>query len=169
MTGAVLLVDAFGRVREVVRDVLDGLDGPALAERIDPAANSVGWLVWHLARVQDDHVSAVAGREQVWTARGWQERFGLPFPAGDIGFGHTARDVGRVRPDAELLLGYYEAVHAMTVEHVAGLRAPAFDEVVDGSWTPPVTLGARLVSVVGDTMQHAGQAAFVRGVLERRS
>jgi hypothetical protein len=169
MTGAELLVDAFGRVRGLVGEVVGGLDAAALAERVDPGANTVGWLVWHLTRVQDDHVSGVAGREQVWTAGGWAGRFGLPFPDGDTGFGHSPRQVAQVRADAELLTGYHEAVHAMTVEYLGGVRASEFGTVVDSSWTPPVTLGARLVSVVGDTLQHAGQAAFVRGVLERRA
>jgi hypothetical protein len=40
--------------------------------------------------------------------------------------------------------------------------------VVDRRWTPPVTLGVRLVSVLCDDLQHAGQAAFVRGAVRRR-
>ncbi len=32
----------------------------------------------------------------------------------------------------------------------------------------PVTLGVRLISVIADDMQHAGQAALVRGVVQRR-
>ncbi|WP_055590027.1 mycothiol transferase [Streptacidiphilus griseoplanus] len=169
-TACELLTDAFDRVLETVREVLDGITPEQLTARVDDAANSVAWLVWHLTRVQDDHVADAAGTEQVWTAEGWCERFGLPFAPSDTGYGHSGREVGKVRDiPAELLLGYHEAVHDRTVRFVAPLTSAALHEVVDDSWTPPVTLAVRLVSVVCDDLQHAGQAAFVRGMLERRS
>ncbi|GAA1237485.1 DUF664 domain-containing protein [Prauserella halophila] len=169
MRSVELLTDAFGRVREIIRDVVEGLDADALAARLDADANSIGWLVWHLTRVQDDHIADVAGREQRWTADGWFERFGLPFPPGDIGYGHSSADVAAVRvTDPGLLVGYHEAVHAQTVDYLAGITDPDLDLVVDESWDPPTTLGVRLISVVGDTMQHVGQAEFVKGILRRR-
>ncbi|GHB57287.1 hypothetical protein GCM10010347_29300 [Streptomyces cirratus] len=169
MKATEVLADAYGRVREVVHEVLDGLSAEELNARVDPAANSVAWLVWHLTRVQDDHVADAAGLEQVWRAGGWAERFALPLPAGATGYGHTAREVGKVRVEsAELLLGYHDAVHEQTLRFVRGLGADDLGRVVDERWDPPVTLGTRLVSVLADDLQHAGQAAFARGVLERR-
>jgi hypothetical protein len=61
-TSAELLLDGFGRIRESVADVLDGLSTDQLTYRIDAAANPVSWLVWHLTRVQDDHVAAASIR-----------------------------------------------------------------------------------------------------------
>jgi hypothetical protein len=168
MTSAELLADAFGRVREAVTAAVDGLTPAQLAYRPDPDANSIAWLVWHLTRVQDDHVADVAGWEQVWTAAGWVERFGLPFDTRAHGYGHTSADVAAVQADATLLLGYHEATHDQTVGFVAGVTDADLDRVVDTRWDPPVTLGVRLVSVIEDDLQHAGQAAYVRGVLERR-
>ncbi len=169
MNVADLLVDGFGRVRENVHAAVEGLTAEQLRTRLDDEANSIAWLVWHLTRVQDDHVADVAGTEQVWTGQDWLSRFGLPFPAGDTGFGHRPADVEAVRVDQpELLTGYYDAVHEQTVRFVSGLDGQALDRVVDEAWDPPVTLGVRLVSVLDDDIQHAGQAMFVRGVLERR-
>jgi hypothetical protein len=169
MTSAQVLVDAFGRVRESVHETVSGLTAAKLTARLDERANSIAWLVWHLTRVQDDHVSQVAGLEQVWTADGWVDRFALPFHSSDTGFGHSADDVAALRADADALLGYHDAVHEQTVGYVRGLTNADLGEVVDEAWTPPVTLGVRLVSVIADDLQHAGQAAFVRGVLERRA
>ena len=168
MTSAELLVDAFGRIREVVHRVVDGLTPEQLAFRVDPEANSIAWLVWHLTRIQDDHVADVARAEQVWTAQGWAERFGLPFDPRATGYGHRPADVAAVRVPAELLAGYHDAVHQQTTGYVGRLVDADLGRVVDRSWDPPVTLGVRLVSVVADDLQHAGQAAFVRGVLQRR-
>ncbi|WP_327280150.1 MULTISPECIES: mycothiol transferase [unclassified Streptomyces] len=164
-----VLADAYGRIREVVHDVVEGLSAEELNARLDPGANSIAWLVWHLTRVQDDHVADASGLEQVWTAQGWFTRFSLPLPAEATGYGHTAQQVGRVRVASdELLLGYFDAVHERSTEFVRGLAAADLDRVVDAGWDPPVTLGVRLVSILSDDLQHAGQAAYVRGALRRR-
>ncbi|MDI9886985.1 DUF664 domain-containing protein [Streptomyces sp. HNM0645] len=168
MNSAELLEDAFGRIRETVHDAAGGCAPDLLHARVEPGANSIAWLVWHLTRVQDDHVADAAGREQVWLSQDWEGRFGLPFTPDATGYGHTRAQVARVRVESpDLLLGYHDAVHDETVAFVRGLTNAALDRIVDASWSPPVTLGVRLVSVISDDLQHAGQAAFVRGLLER--
>ena len=164
-----VLVDAFTRIRDLVHSTLDGLPTEHLTARIDPDANTIGWLVWHLTRVQDDHVAGVAGHRQVWVADGWAERFGLPFDDDAIGYGQSSDEVGQVRAPAELLTGYHDAVWQRTVDYVRGLSTADLGRVVDERWDPPVTVAVRLVSVVGDDLQHIGQAAFIRGVLERQA
>ncbi|OLT12892.1 hypothetical protein BJF78_22995 [Pseudonocardia sp. CNS-139] len=166
MNTAELLTDAFGRIGDEVHAAVDGLSVEQLGHRVGPQANSIAWLVWHLARVQDDHVAEVAGTEQVWTAQGWAERFGLPFVPRATGYGQSSAEVAEVKADAELLAGYYDAVAAHTLAYVGGLSDADLDRVVDERWDPPVTLGVRLVSVIGDDEQHVGQAAFVRGILD---
>jgi Protein of unknown function (DUF664) len=168
MTSAELLVDAFGRIPKVVHRVVDGLTPEQLAFRIDPEANSIAWLVWHLTRIQDDHLADAFQVEQVWTSQGWVERLGLPFDALDTGYGHRAEEVGAVQVESgELLVGYHDAVHQQTTRYVSQLKDADLDRIVDRSWDPPVSLGVRLVSVIADDLQHAGQAAFVRGILQR--
>jgi hypothetical protein len=169
MTSAELLADAFGRVRQVVHRAVDGLGPEQLAVRVDPEANSIAWLVWHLTRIQDDHLADAFAAEQVWTAQGWVERFGLPFDPAATGYGHGADEVAAVRvASGELLVGYHDAVHQQTTRYVERLGDADLDRIVDRSWDPPVTLGVRLVSVIADDLQHAGQAAFIRGILQRR-
>lgn len=167
MTPAEVLTDSLERVRESVEAVLDGLGDEDLVARPAPDANTIAWLVWHLTRVEDDHVAAVAGHEQVWTADGFARRFDLPFDDGAIGYGQSTEEVGQVRASAALLGDYHRAVHARTLDYLAGLAADDLDRVVDDRWDPPVTLGVRLVSVVNDATQHVGQAAYVRGLLTR--
>jgi Protein of unknown function (DUF664) len=164
-----LLTDAFGRVKENVHGAVEGLTPGELAERVEPGANSVAWMIWHLTRVQDDHVAELAGRDQLWTEQGWDKRFGLPFAPGATGYGDTHVQVAAVRvEDPSLLTGYYDAVHEATLAFVADLTETDLDRIVDERWDPPVSLGVRLVSVLDDDIQHSGQAAFVRGLLLRR-
>jgi Protein of unknown function (DUF664) len=163
-----LLVDAFGRVRDATHRVLDGASSSVLTYRPDPDANSIAWLVWHLTRIQDDHVAAVADAEQQWIAGGWCERFGLPFAPSATGYGQSSDEVAQVVVDGALLRGYFDAVHEETIRYVDALHAGDLDRIVDERWDPPVSLGVRLVSVVNDDLEHAGQAAYVRGIAERR-
>jgi uncharacterized damage-inducible protein DinB len=163
VTSADLLVDAFGRIREVVHHTVDGLSEDQLTYRPGDEANSIAWLVWHLTRIQDDHVAGVAGTEQVWPK--WADRFGLPFNLGDTGYGHGSADVAAVRVPAELLAAYHDETYERTLEYLRQITDADLDRIVDRRWDPPVTLGVRLVSVVSDDLQHAGQAAFVRGLL----
>ena len=177
MTVPEVLTDAFGRIAESVDEVLEGLDASQLAVRLDADANPVSWLIWHLTRVQDDHVAAAFGSssDQVWSAGAWAGRLGLPTASLEIGYGHTSAQVEAVSSaicgmpsPGKLLASYHEAVHAQTVRLVSSLNDADLDLVVDTRWTPPVTLGVRLVSVIADDLQHVGQAAYVRGVLQRR-
>ncbi|MGC5629120.1 mycothiol transferase [Georgenia sp. Z1344] len=162
-----ILVDAFTRINGSVHRAGFSLTREQLDARLDPGANSIGWLLWHLTRVQDDHVAGAFGVDELWSTEGWAQRFDLDVEG--IGYGHTAEDVDRVTGfDARLVLDYHDAVHEQTIRCVRGLTEADLDRVVDESWDPPTTMGVRLVSVVDDCLKHVGQAAFVRGILERR-
>ncbi|GLZ48469.1 hypothetical protein Acsp06_46540 [Actinomycetospora sp. NBRC 106375] len=164
-----VLVDAFARAQGDLTRAVDGLSPDELAWRPDGEANPIAWLVWHLTRVQDDHVADLAGTEQVWTADGWARRFDLPLDDASIGYGHTSEQVAAVRvDDPSLLTGYHDAVHERTVAYLRTLEGEDLDEVIDDRWDPPVTRGVRLVSVVDDDIQHAGQAAYLAGLVRRR-
>jgi Protein of unknown function (DUF664) len=168
MTIAELLSDAFARIREVTHEAVDGLKPGQLAFRPDDQSNSIAWLVWHLTRITDDHVADAAGTQQVWTSAGWADRFGLPFELSETGYGHHPAEVAAVQVGSgELLTGYYDAVHQHTLNYVRQLSDADLDRIVDERWDPPVSLGVRLVSVISDDLQHAGQAAYLRGIIER--
>ena len=167
MNSADVLADAFGRVKGQVHRVVRGLTPQELGARID-GYNSIAWLVWHLTRIQDDHVADVANLEQRWTDGGWFEEFGLDLDPADTGYGHDDSEVAEVQVGTgDLLTGYYDSVHAVTLAYVRDLHDDDLDVVVDTSWDPPVTLGVRLVSVLSDDLQHVGQAAYVRGIVHR--
>ncbi|HJQ01467.1 MAG TPA: DUF664 domain-containing protein [Jatrophihabitans sp.] len=160
-----LLGDAFSRVHQVVTSTVDGLSTEQLRHRPGREANSIGWLIWHLTRIQDDHVAEAAGLDQVWTGQGFYERFALPFDTTATGYGQSPDEVAAVRVSAELLIAYHDAVYRQTSRFVAGLTDAELARIVDERWDPPVTLGVRLVSVLSDDLQHAGQAAYLRGQL----
>jgi uncharacterized damage-inducible protein DinB len=162
-----LLNEAFSRVAGVVHSALEGASLNVLTFRVDPGANTMAWLIWHLTRVQDGHIAELMEDEHIWTSQGWVDRFDLPFDSDATGYRQSADDVGGVRVGADLLAGYYDAVHIRTIEYLSTLTDAELARVVDTSWDPPVTLAARLVSILSDDLQHAGQASYVRGLAMR--
>ncbi len=163
-----LLMDSYGRLPDLVRSAVEGLTPEDLRWTPGPMANPIGWLVWHLSRVQDSHIAELLDRQQVYVRGPWAARFGLEPDPQDTGYEHTIEQVGSVRPEtAQALVEYYDAVHGPTLELLRGVTETDLDRVVDERWDPPVTLGVRLISVLDDDIQHAGQAAYVRGLLGR--
>jgi uncharacterized damage-inducible protein DinB len=169
-TSADLLVDAVDRVQQTAHAVLDGVSPDALNDRLDGRTNSIAWLLWHLTRLQDDHFADAFAGEQIWLADGWYDRFALPFPPSAHGYGQSAQQVSQLRVESpDLLRDYHDAVHDRSVSYLRRMSDADLDRIVDASWDPPVTLAVRLVSVISDDLQHAGQAAFLRGILQRRA
>ncbi|MGB0436928.1 MAG: mycothiol transferase [Mycobacterium sp.] len=159
-----LLRDSFTRLIEHVDELTDGLTEALAYYRPTPEANTIAWLIWHSARIQDAQLCDIADIEQVWFRDGWVDRFALDLPRDAHGYGHTPEEVAKVRASAQLLGGYYHAVHKVSLEYIASISPDELARVVDERWTPPVTASARLVSIIDDAAQHLGQAAYLRGI-----
>lgn len=163
-----LLQDSFDRVHQGLPELLAGLTPEAVLWRPDQGANSIGWLAWHLTRVQDDHLAGIGETEQVWTSAGYFDRFGLPYPVAAHGYGQTSQDIAAFSvADPELLVSYQDAVHQLTGQVLGSLDESGLARIVDAHWDPPVTAAVRLVSVIGDLNAHLGQIGYVRGLFER--
>jgi uncharacterized damage-inducible protein DinB len=159
-----VLTEGSGRIPELYADIAGGLDDESLRHRPGGTGNPIGWLLWHLARVQDDHIADLAGGSQVWEQ--FQDRFGLPNGTDDIGYGHTSEQVDALRiEDPELLVEYHHEVTLATARYLLTVDERELEREVDQRWDPPVTAGQRLISIQGDCLQHLGQAAYVKGLL----
>ena len=161
-----LMVDAYGRIPEIMERVLDGLSEEDLNWQPKPDCNSIGWLAWHLTRVQDDHIASLMGEEQLWVKDGWHARFNRPAEVKDMGFGHTPEDLAAFRaPGTDILLGYHREVVARSQAFFPTLSQTDLDrELNEPRFQPLPTVGVRIVSVLGDNLEHAGQMAYIRGL-----
>jgi hypothetical protein len=163
-----LLAEAFRRIPELVQGACDGLGVTDLVYRPEPGTNSIAWLVWHLSRVQDDHVADIAGTNQVWADHVWPEMTGIDRGVSATGYGDTPDEVAAVIPlSSEAMIAYNTAVTERTLEYLAGADGSELDRIIDDSYDPPVSVGVRLISVISDNLQHAGQARYLRGIVER--
>lgn len=167
MQASELFAVAFGRITDLAHRCVVDASAEVLQYRPDPGSNSIAWLVWHLSRVQDNHVSEIVGVDQAWVAQDWARRFGKEPDPADDGRGYGPEDVARIAPDAVLLAGYHDAVAEQTQAYLASAGAAEFDRIIDRSYDPPVSVGVRLVSVINDNIQHLGQARYLRGLTER--
>ena len=163
-----LVVDALGRVQETLQRVLDGLTMEQLLHRPSNDTNSIAWLAWHLTRVQDHHMSDLAGRPQAWVSEGWHAKFNMPPEPLNTGTGHTPEQVAALRPpDGETLLAYYDAVYERSKAYLETVTPADLDVVLnEPQYQPMPTVGVRLVSVVNDATQHSGQAAYLKGLIK---
>ncbi len=163
-----LIIDGYGRIEDSLAKALTGLTRDDLDRLPHPDCNSMGWLAWHLARLQDSSIASLMGEEQIWITGRWHTRFGRPPDAADTGFGHSSEDVAAFRsPDVDTFLDYYRAVLAQTRRYISGLSPDELGRELDESWYQPLpTVGVRLVSVMCDGLKHVGQAAYVRGLLK---
>jgi hypothetical protein len=163
-----LMADGYGRVVQTLEVALSGLAEDDLNHQPCSDCNSMGWLAWHLTRVQDDHVADLMGEEQLWIRDGWHARFNRAPEPKDIGWGHSSEDVSAFRsPDVTTLLEYHRAVLERTKRYIATLSPADLDRELNEPWFQPLpTVGVRLVSVMSDSLQHAGQIAYLRGLLK---
>lgn len=163
-----LLIEAYGRIPELVHLATDGLDTAGLTYRPEPGSNSIAWLVWHLSRVQDHHIAEIAGSNQLWADSTWADRTGINRGLTETGFGDDPSDVAALVPtSADALVAYHSAVTEFTTHYLAGIDASELGRIIDRSYDPPVSVAVRLVSVLSDNIQHAGQARYLRGMIER--
>ena len=168
MDVADVLLELYDRIPPLVAAAVDGLSADELARTPEPGANTIGWLVWHLSRVQDEHVAELLDTDQIWIDGDWAARFGVEPDPDDTGYGHDRAQMEAIRPDGpEVLVAYLGAVDLRTRTMLASLSADDLDRIVDRRWDPPVTLGVRLISIADDSLQHVGQAGYVRGLLGR--
>ncbi|MEI9913927.1 MAG: DinB family protein [Candidatus Saccharibacteria bacterium] len=157
-----VILDLFSRIENVVHKVLKDISDDDLTSRPSPEANTIAWLVWHLTRIQDDHIADLTGSTQVWDE--WYEKFGFSFSKDATGYGQSADEVAEVKASSKLLLAYFDAVNKQTVNYVKTLKTEDYSRIVDANWEPPVTLAVRLASIISDDLQHAGQAAYIKGI-----
>ena len=165
-----LIIDGLSRIPRTLSMAMEGLTAEQLAYRPALEANTIAWLAWHLTRVQDHHLSDLAARAQAWISEGWHDKFGKPADPQETGQKYGPDQVASIHPPSgQLLLDYHNAVFERSKQYLEGIRCEDLARELDEpQWNPRPTVGVRLMSVISDNTQHAGQAAYLRGLIENR-
>ncbi|MBT3353042.1 MAG: DUF664 domain-containing protein [Nitrospinaceae bacterium] len=165
-----IYIEGLGRINGILHRSLEGASGEMLCRMPAPHSNSMAWTAWHLTRVHDDHMADLAAVPQLWTSEGWHDSFSMPPDDAETGQGHSFEEVAAFKvASADLLLGYADAALERSKKYLAGLGPADLDRELDEpQYDPLPTLGVRLVSIIADNTQHAGQVAYLRGFFEEK-
>lgn len=163
-----LLKDGYSRIYEYMKHTLKGLDQNDLNWQPRNDSNSIGWLAWHITRQQDAQISSLIGEDQIWIKDRWFMRFNRPDDRNDVGFGHTKKQVQDFRsPDISILLDYQKAVSKRSMDYFMTLSKTDLEKELDEPWFHPTpTIGVRIISILEDSLLHAGQMAYIRGLIK---
>lgn len=161
-----IVLDALERIRSILHRTLTGLTLDEMNRQPTSDSNSIAWLTWHLTRVQDNGISGLFGQEQAWISQGWHAQFGMTPDPDNEGQGHTPAQVAAFRaPSIQTLLDYHDSVSTRSKSFLTGLAPADFNRELDEpQYQPRPTVGVRVVSILSDNLQHAGQVAYLRGV-----
>lgn len=164
-----LIVDGYDRLPDMMKDVLAGVGAADLDWQPGRDSNTLGWTAWHLTRVQDSQIADLAGGEQLWIGEGWHRKFDRPADSEDTGYGDTAARVRAFRsPSGKVQLEYLRATVARTQAYLAALDPADLDRELDEPYRPRPTVAVRILSILVDCHQHAGEASYIRGLLRAR-
>ena len=153
----------------VLFGALDGLTVEDLHRQPASDSNPIGWLMWHLSRIQDRIVSVMQGKDEEWISGGWYEKFGRDRDPADRGRGQTSEEVAAFRaPDVATLISYYKDVRTHMNAFLDALLDADLERPVPrpgrSSTGETVPLAERLYDLVRDNVQHTGQIAYLRGL-----
>jgi len=163
-----LIIDGYGRALELLEPSLAGLSQADLDRQPKPDCNSIGWIAWHLTRVQDSQIADLTGEQQVWIQDKWYARFNRDADSEDTGYGHTLEEVAAFKsPAPRVFLEYYRVTLEQTKRYLFSLSLNDLDRQLGEPWfQPPPTVGVRIVSIMADCLQHSGEIAYLRGLLK---
>lgn len=144
-----------------LQETLDGLTLEQVMWSPNPESNSIGWIAWHIARLQDARGAELSNEEQLWVSKRWHSRFGLPPDPQNHGRGHSSEQVDAVQPEStEKLAMYCQESHAYFRQEISKLNDNSIVED-DAIWN-------LLFRAVHGGFAHVGQAMYVRGLIEKR-
>jgi uncharacterized damage-inducible protein DinB len=164
MKTAEFVVNSLSESKEYINRAIQGLTADEQSFRVKPYCNSIAFLLWHLARVEDLWINrALLARKEIYESEGWYQKFGTP--AQDFGFGYDVKKLDDwPAPALTLLQAYATSVRGKTLEYLASLDEKAMDEAKDFHWSKGTT-GSALSHLVTEVGEHTGQIGYIRGIL----
>ncbi|MDA0798121.1 MAG: DinB family protein [Chloroflexi bacterium] len=167
MDSGKLLRDVLDRNEHYLLPGFERLTDAELRQTVAAGGDPIGWLMWHLTRVQDRAVAGMSGGEQLWIRDGWHAKLGREADPEERGNGDTPEQVAAfAAPSAALLVEYYVAARAFVNELLDTLEADDPERLVPGFGAAMVPLSSRAAGLVIEAVQHTGQVAYARGVVQ---
>jgi uncharacterized damage-inducible protein DinB len=160
-----LIVKSLEESRQYVADAIKGLSQDDIAWRPKTHSNSIAFLLWHVARVEDLWINRILlGEKEVYELEGWHKKFNTP--AQDSGFGY---DVAKLKswpvPKLALLKEYAAVVREKTLAYLKSVNEKKLDEPKDFGWSKG-NVGSALSHLITEVAEHSGQIGYLRGIMK---
>lgn len=158
-----VIIKSLGQSRRFLLNALDELTQEEVAWSPNPECNSIAFILWHIARLEDVFInSVIQGERELYEKEGWREKLGTP--TGDTGTRYT-EEMLRVWPvpEMEVLQGYADSVREKTLVFLESIPPEKLSEVPRPDRSPD-TMGALLGGLSTEIAMHVGQICYLRGV-----
>ena len=166
MEAGEILANLLKQNREMIEMALDGLSEEELYKQPNNQCNSIGWLLWHLARSEDGLVSEMDQSPEIWTEQGINEKFGMD--AEETGEGQRPEEISAFRaPSIDDLKSYWHAAEEKASSYLASLGPADMDRempALAGEGTTELATYAN--DTLNEALVHGGQIAYLRGMLK---
>ncbi len=151
---------------EKLNRALDGLSEDELSWQPTLESNSIDWMVWHMARVEDNLVNVVLQkRVPIWERDGWGKCLGIAYTGAGAGMTmDEIRAMGGI--DVPKVMGYYRSIRKETSGYFANaMSEDDLSRVIEHTnfrgWTGAQILGRLLC----EEAEHLGQIEYLRGMM----
>ena len=145
---------------------LDGLTEDELCWRPTLESNAIDWMVWHMARVEDNLINVVLqNRDPIWQRDGWGKRLGIATASAGAGMKMAEiRTMGRI--DVPLAMEYYDSVRRETSRYFENvMREADLSRVIEHTNFRGWTGGRILGRLLCEEAEHLGQIEYLRGMM----
>ena len=151
---------------EKLERTLDGLSEDEFHWRPALESNTIDWMVWHMARVEDNWINTrLRETVSIWDRDGWGER--IDVGESGNGYGQTAEEI-RATPafDVPLVMEYYRAVRKGTTDYFENeMQVEDLKKEVTHSRYDPISYAWVLGHLLCEEAEHLGQIEYLRGMM----
>lgn len=143
---------------------LDGLTREEISWRPSCGCNSIGLILFHIARTEDSIIqSSVKGEPLIWESAKWYEKLNLPVE--EEGAHYTIEQVNAFKvPPFNDLMAYYDAVRRKTKECLRGMQPEELDRNISFGNYGELPLATIFSFIVTHASQHVGEISYLRGL-----
>ena len=144
--------------------VLDSLTQQELSWRPASGCNSIGLILFHIARSEDSIMQGILqGKPQIWKSGKWHEKMNLS--DGEAGNHYTVEQVNAFQvPELSDILAYHDAVRAKTKEYLRGMKIEEFEKEVTFPNIGELPIASIFSLIVTHTSEHIGEMSYLRGL-----
>ncbi len=155
------IADCLTQVQIRLAGTCEGLTPEQLTWRPAPAANNIGFILWHVSRNEDARITETGGPPDLWVTGLWHRQFGQPITSPDPGDRLGFRSLAI--PSLEVLLAYSEAVHQRSLSFLASLSVDRLEESIQPTAAGQSVAGS-LRHLITHKNNHHGQIDYLRGL-----